>query len=269
MKYSDSARLMKILKQDRSIQIGAIKRSDGSTTPNLQSTLEELLKAHFPRCRVLEDIADTQNNQGNYKYKTEIHASLSKIVNNQTIEWAVKSFQPYKAPGEDGVYPVLLQKSLPYIKYLLIAIFRASINLGYIPRCFRLVRVAFIPKAGKGDYTSAKSYRPISLSSFILKTLEKIIDNHIFHGSIRRCFFSQNQHAYIPGRSTETALSALVSKIEYALERKEWTLGLFFDIEGAFDNAPHQKITEVLRSKGRLPLSSLMVYFGRRTSQNF
>jgi hypothetical protein len=29
--------------------------------------------------------------------------------------------------------------------------------------------VTFIPKSGKLDYTEAKAYRPISLSSFLLK----------------------------------------------------------------------------------------------------
>jgi ribonuclease HI len=248
-KYSDSARLIKLLRQDRLAQIGAVKRNDGSITSNIQDTLVELLKAHFPKCKFSDNSAISVDS-GNYDWKVENHASISKIVNNQTVEWAVKSFQPYKTPGEDGIYPILLQKGLPHIRHVLIAIFRASMNLGYIPKIFRGVKVVFIPKPGKVDYTSVKSFRPISISSFILKTLEKIIDNFIFNGSIRRCFFSSNQHAYIPGRSTETALAALVSKVGEALEKQEWMLGLFFDIEGAFDNASHQKIESALSSKG-------------------
>ena len=31
-----------------------------------------------------------------------------------------------------------------------------------------------IPKIGKADYSEAKSFRPISLTSFLFKTMEKI-----------------------------------------------------------------------------------------------
>jgi hypothetical protein len=34
----------------------------------------------------------------------------------------------------------------------------------------------FFPKSGKLDYTEAKAYRPISLSSFLLKMMEKLVD---------------------------------------------------------------------------------------------
>ena len=47
----------------------------------------------------------------------------------------------------------------------------ASLLLGYIPMSWRHTRVVFIPKPGK-SLTQAKSLLPISLTSFILKTLE-------------------------------------------------------------------------------------------------
>ena len=46
-------------------------------------------------------------------------------------------------------------------------------SLGYIPVSWRHSRVVFIPKPGK-SLTQAKSLRPISLTSFIFKILEKL-----------------------------------------------------------------------------------------------
>ena len=40
-------------------------------------------------------------------------------------------------------------------------------------------RVIFILKPGKSSYTKAKAYSPICLSSFLLKTLERLVDRHI------------------------------------------------------------------------------------------
>jgi len=37
----------------------------------------------------------------------------------------------------------------------------------------------FIPKPRKANYTKAKAYSPISLSSFMLKMMEKLVGRHI------------------------------------------------------------------------------------------
>jgi hypothetical protein len=39
--------------------------------------------------------------------------------------------------------------------------------------------VTFIPKPGKATYTEPKAYCPISLLSFMLKTMEKLVDRQI------------------------------------------------------------------------------------------
>jgi hypothetical protein len=50
-------------------------------------------------------------------------------------------------------------------------IIRACMAYSFVPMAWRLVRVTFIPRPGKLDYTEAKSYHPISLSSLLLKTI--------------------------------------------------------------------------------------------------
>jgi hypothetical protein len=55
--------------------------------------------------------------------------------------------------------------------------------------------VTFIPQPGKLDYTEAKAYRPISLSSFLLKTMEKLVDTHISDGALKQYPLHKNQHA--------------------------------------------------------------------------
>jgi hypothetical protein len=82
---------------------------------------------------------------------------------------------------------------------------RASLALGYIPMTWRHTRVVFIPKPGK-PVTQAKSLQPISLMSFILKILEKLLDRHIRGGVLVEKPLHQNQFACRAGMSTETAL---------------------------------------------------------------
>jgi Reverse transcriptase (RNA-dependent DNA polymerase) len=50
------------------------------------------------------------------------------------------------------------------------------------------------------------------------------------------------QHAYRKGKSTETALHELVYQIESSISGKKSALGVFLDIEGAFDNTTFETI---------------------------
>ena len=89
------------------------------------------------------------------------------------------SFCPFKSPGLDEICPALLQKGLSIILSQLVTLFRACIALGYIPHQWRTARVVFLPKPGRIDYTQVKAFRPISLTSFFIKTVERLIDRYI------------------------------------------------------------------------------------------
>lgn len=120
--------------------------------------------------------------------------------------------------------------------------------MGYIPEAWRTANVTVIPKPGRVTYTEAKAYRPISLSSFLLKALERLMDRHIRDGALTRKPLHEHQHAYQSGKSCETALHNLITRVETALHHKEIALSVFIDIQGAFDNASH---TAMMSAAGR------------------
>jgi hypothetical protein len=86
--------------------------------------------------------------------------------------------------------------------------------------------------------------------SFILKTLEKLLDRHIRGGALVEKPLHQNQFAYTAGMSMETALFQVVHRLEKCLEHKEIALGAFLDIEGAFDNSSFKTIITAARERG-------------------
>ncbi|XP_050664244.1 lipase 3-like [Leptidea sinapis] len=95
--------------------------------------------------------------------------------------WAINSFLPFKTGGLDGIFPGLLQRGDTGVLALhLTAIYRACLAHRYVPLQWREeVKVVFIPKPGNSDYTNPKSFRPISLTSFLMKTLERLCDRDI------------------------------------------------------------------------------------------
>ena len=118
---------------------------------------------------------------------------------------------------------------------------KSSISLGHIPKRWRDVNVVFIPKAGKINLDKAKDFRPISLSSFFLKTAERLVDLEI-RSKLDMQGISESQHAYRKGKSTETALHDVVGNIEDSISRKELALVAFLDIEGAFNMVTMEEI---------------------------
>jgi len=96
--------------------------------------------------------------------------------------------------------------------------------------------------------TTAKAFRPISLTSFLLKGMEKLIDRYLRSGPLLDLPIHPRQHTFQTGKSTESALHQLVGRIERALDANEYSLGVFFDIEGAFDHIPTSAVSEALAS---------------------
>ena len=58
------------------------------------------------------------------------------------------------------------------------------------------------------------------------------------------------QHAYQRGKSTITLLHDVVYNIEKAFSQKQSGLGVFLDIEGAFDSVSFDSIMEAARAHG-------------------
>jgi len=69
----------------------------------------------------------------------------------------------------------------------------------------------FIPESGKTNYTEAKAYLPISPSSFMLKTMEKLVERHIRDEILMLHPLHRYQFVYQPEKSTETALHYVIT----------------------------------------------------------
>ena len=88
----------------------------------------------------------------------------------------IDSFKLFKSPGPDGIFPAQLQHTISYILPWLKAIFAGWLKIKYMPQCWRFVKVMFILKAGKASHVTPKYFCPISLSSFLLKTFERLLE---------------------------------------------------------------------------------------------
>jgi hypothetical protein len=95
----------------------------------------------------------------------------------------------------------------------------------------------------------ASEFRPISLCSYFLKSLERLVLWNIESTTLTADPLSSAQHAFRRDYSTDTALTAVVNKLEQGLLNQKITLAVYLDISGAFNNLSFDSALSALRRK--------------------
>ena len=221
--------------------VGHLRRPDGTFTQSREEILDTLMDSFFPDSIPVREASAPHKA---FVFSTEVSALFSK----EKIAQAFGSFKKKKAPGPDGLRPEVLHNLDSDSLGRLSHIYGACLCLGFVPGRWRKSKAVLIPKASKRDYCDPRAFRPISLTSFLFKGMERVILWHLEELGITDKL-SRNQHAFRKNHSTETILSEAVDLIEQNVLRHQHTLGVFFDIEGAFDNVLLDKVIEGLKSK--------------------
>ena len=161
---------------------------------------------------------------------------------------AIKASNKKSAPGIDGISTRLISTSPSNIKALILSIYQFSLRLGHMPKSWKIAKIKMIHKRGKpkNDFTS---YRPISLLVCLSKLLEKIINKKITIWAEANNIFPPEQSGFRTKRSCQDHILRLTQQITNGfndVDDKKLTGAIFFDLEKAFDVAPHSGIINKL-----------------------
>ncbi|KAK3550646.1 hypothetical protein QTP70_002344 [Hemibagrus guttatus] len=77
-----------------------------------------------------------------------------------------------KAPGPDGVTPACLKTCAEQLAFIFSQIFNRSLELCEVPACFKRSTIIPIPK--KSKITGLNDYRPVALTSVVMKSFERL-----------------------------------------------------------------------------------------------
>ena len=156
-------------------QIGSIVKPDGTHSLIGKDTHDIIMNSHFPQNTELKSTS-YQNHltvlSSDLTYLYDTWLSLNKI------KLALNSFKDKKTPGPDGMKPIIFKHLPENTLKSLQKIYNAEIRLHFTPTIWKEAKAIFIPKPGKTDYSTPKSFRPISLSNYLLKVLEKLLTWH-------------------------------------------------------------------------------------------
>ena len=244
------ASMAKKLQNKERSKLFTLKKTDGSITDPGKETLDLLFQTHFPASTPLRSTeyssptAPPINSTSNY-----IDQKFSSWLNLNLLNKALKKFNKKKSPGPDGIKPIVFEYLPDNFKSNLLFIYKCCIHFQFTPTLWKDTKVIFIPKPGKDDYTLPKSFRPISLSNYFLKALERLV---CWQMDLSLCVYPihKRQHGFMAGRSTESAISMTTDYIEKFLANKQHCLAVFLDISAAFDSIDIEHVRRALLKHG-------------------
>ena len=182
-----------------------------------------------------DNLTEDQNNSANGNPDVDYQENLTDAQFNYTdIAEAIDQLSMSSGPGPDGIPAILLKKSKMTVSLMLYNVFHESLEKGEIPE---ILKHGFICPILKPDSQREKpaSWRPISLTSHVIKTLERVIRRHIVNHLELNNLMDQNQHGSRQKRSCLSQLLEHHDKILQMMEEGGNVDVIYTDFEKAFE----------------------------------
>ena len=150
----------------------------------------------------------------------------------------LKGINSSKAAGPDGIDGIVLKNCAASLAKPLSLIFNTSFVTGCIPDEWKLASV--VPVHKKNDKCCVDNYRPISLTSLVMKVFERCIHRELYSACLSH--LDPRQHGFLIGKSCTTQMVPFIDDLSLALNNKIRSDIIYFDFAKAFDSVSHDLI---------------------------
>ena len=162
---------------------------------------------------------------------------------------ALKKMNKKGAPGEDDIPATFLAALGTKAKIILLDILNFSFNTGQIPQTWRNAVIIPLLKAMK-PASQLSSYRPIALTSCVVKLFERMIANRIATMAENNGWFHRYQAGFRKGRSCTDQILRLVQQIDDGFQKKQKSILALLDLSKAYDMVWQQKLIVTMHEAG-------------------
>jgi ribonuclease HI len=192
------------------------------------------------------------------------HRELKKEINNlpnnleecedltlSELEAAIKATNSKGAAGGDQIPPTFLKNLGTKSMQFLLDMFNESFKTAVIPQAWRSGVIIPILKAGK-PASKLESFRPISLTSVIVKALERMIHARLYRLAEKKGWINKAQAGFRKGRSCEDQILRITQNISDGFQKKPMgrTVLLMLDYSKAYDKVWVQDLLLCMIKKG-------------------
>jgi hypothetical protein len=196
-------------------------------------------------------------------YQLELPPHRFKYSEIQTV---INNLSPKTSPGYDLITGKILQELPPNgIKYIT-HLFNASLLLGYFPNQWKVAQIILLLKPGEPP-NDLSSYRPISLLPMLSKVSEKLIFRILLPIIEKQQILPNHQFGFRRHHSTIQQTHRIVSRINEALDTKQYCSAAFLHISQAFDIVWHTSLLYKLRQS--LPLKYFLLLQSYLSNRHF
>ena len=169
-------------------------------------------------------------------------------VLEEDVQKKLRSLNPYKSCGPDGIQSRLLRELADYLAGPIAALFNSTLHRGEVPADWKKANISPIFK--KGSKSLASNYRPISLTAVLCKLMETFVRDHVMNHLLDNKLLTPKQHGFISGRSTVTQLLKYLDKCARCVAAGKVVDAIYLDFEKAFDTVPHRRLLGKLEAYG-------------------
>ena len=166
----------------------------------------------------------------------------------EDVESTIRKLKISKSPGPDQLHPRMLREIASVLKTPLFILFRKSLDSGQLPKQWTCAHVTPIFK--KGNRSSPCSYRPVSLTAVVCKSMETLVRDALVRHMKENHLLCQAQHGFVTGRSTTTQLLATLEVWTQVLDESGCIDTIYMDFIKAFDTVAHKRLVKQLEGHG-------------------
>jgi len=229
--------------------IGPLQKPNGDIT-NEASEMANILRQQYES--VFSKPCESKKVLQPKQFFSEVDINKPSLVDIdftvEDIERAIDKMSANSSAGPDGFSAMFIKNCKSNLSVPLYLIWRESLDTCTIPD---VLKVANITPIHKGDSKSIpKNYRPVSLTSHIIKVFERVLREKLVNFLEKNELMNPSQHGFRSGRSCLSQLLAHHDKILENLEGGYNTDVIYLDFAKAFDKVDHGILSHKMRKLG-------------------
>ena len=226
--------------------VSPIQDADGNlhTKPSVKA---ELLQDQYVKVFNDPKAADIKESTSHLNPGFSCKLENFEFCQNDVID-AIKELDPYSSTPDGDIPARVLKSCCEHLSFPIFLLWKNSFNSGLIPGPLKTQYVT--PVFKKGDQTDAANYRPISITSHIIKVFERVIRKQLVSYMENNNLLSNKQHGFRKKRSCLTQLIDHVDHILKALNSGDEVDTIYLDYAKAFDKVDQQILINKLRRYG-------------------
>ena len=200
------------------------------------------------------------------KLTTEQKEEIDNPVTKQECFDTLKTMQPNKSPGLDGLPSEFYRVFWVDISDLLMEVYNYSFTQGKLSISQRRSIISLLPKKDR-DLLKIKNYRPITLLTVDYKIIAKCIATRI--KGVLKSLVHPDQSGFIQGRHIGDNIRTIIDIINHTANKKIPGAILLLDIEKAFDSLERLFMEKCLKAYnfGNNIIQWISTFYKDRSSQ--